>query len=153
MQTRNASNSGKALTVSARNIYHDTVIRALVADGWTITDDPLRLDYGGRNLWVDIGAERPSIAAEKNGEKIAVEVSSFVSRSAVRDLEEAVGQYAIYRAILEVNQPERQLYLAIPEGVYDIVLADQFGQLIIKRLQLRVLVFDDQQAKVLQWIS
>ena len=24
-----------------RNIYHDIVVRALAADGWTITDDPL----------------------------------------------------------------------------------------------------------------
>jgi hypothetical protein len=27
----------------ARNIYHDAVVQALTADGWTITDDPLRL--------------------------------------------------------------------------------------------------------------
>jgi hypothetical protein len=139
--------------LSAKNIYHDTVVRALSADGWTITHDPFRLSYGGRNLFVDLGAERMAIAAEKAGEKIAVEISSFVSPSPIRDLEQAVGQYDIYRAVLAVDHPERLLYLAVPGIVYDAVLADQFGQLIIKRLQLRVLIFDEQEEKVLQWIS
>lgn len=139
--------------MSAKNIYHDTVVRALSADGWTITHDPFRLSYGGRNLFVDLGAERMAIAAEKAGEKIAVEISSFVSPSPIRDLEQAVGQYDIYRAVLAVDHPERLLYLAVPGIVYDAVLADQFGQLIIKRLQLRVLIFDEQEEKVLQWIS
>lgn len=45
---------------------------ALVKDGWTITDDPLRLKYKAVNLSVDLGAER-TLAAEREGEKIAVE--------------------------------------------------------------------------------
>jgi len=61
----------------ARNIYHDNVVHALSADGWKITDDPLSLSYGGKDLYADLGAERSTIAAEKNGEKIAVEISSF----------------------------------------------------------------------------
>ena len=51
----------------AKNVYHDTVIQALTADGWTITDDPLRLSYGGRDLFVDLGTERLTLAAEKAG--------------------------------------------------------------------------------------
>jgi hypothetical protein len=31
-------------------------------DGWTITDDPLILSYGSRDLYVDLGAERDMIA-------------------------------------------------------------------------------------------
>ncbi len=27
----------------AKDIYHDVVKQALIKDGWTITDDPLRL--------------------------------------------------------------------------------------------------------------
>lgn len=34
--------------MSARNIYHDAVRDALIADGWTITDDPLRVLFAGR---------------------------------------------------------------------------------------------------------
>src|SRR5437868_11503029 len=66
--------------------YHDAVVDALKADGWTITDDPLTLTVGDRDLFVDLAAERPVIGAEKGSEKIAVEVQSFLNPSAVRNL-------------------------------------------------------------------
>ena len=53
----------------ARDFYHDAVVKALIADGWTITHDPLKISYGGEDLYVDLGAERMTIAAEKNGQK------------------------------------------------------------------------------------
>ena len=84
----------------AQDIYHDAVVRALTADGWMMTHDPLSLSYGGRDLYVDLGAERTTIAAECDGQKIAVEIKSFLESSPVRDLEEAVGQYQIYRTVL-----------------------------------------------------
>jgi XisH protein len=146
-------NGDAVLSMPAKNIYHDVVIRALTADGWTITDDPLRLSYGGRNLFVDLGAERLAIAAERNGQRIAVEIQSFLSRSPVRDLEEAVGQFEIYRAILEEQEPDRLLYLAVPRHIYEGVLDDTFGRLIVTRLGLRLLVFDDEQEKIVRWIS
>jgi len=85
----------------ARDIYHDAVIKALTADGWTITNDPLYLAYGGKELYVDIGAERVTIAAQRDNEKIAVEIKNFLSLSPVSDLQEAVGQYEIYRTVLK----------------------------------------------------
>jgi len=49
----------------ARNIYHDAVIAALQADGWSITHDPLSLKVGDRDLLVDLGAEKELIGAVK----------------------------------------------------------------------------------------
>jgi hypothetical protein len=66
----------------ARNIYHDCVRNALVNDGWVITHDPLRLRWGGKDLYVDLGAEQ-LLAAEKAGRRIAVEIKSFVGPSDV----------------------------------------------------------------------
>jgi len=123
----------------ARNIYHDAVVRALIAEGWTITHDPLTLSYGGKDLFVDLGAERVTLAAEKTGQRIAVEIQSFLSPSPVRDLQEAIGQYEIYRAILAETEPERLLFLAAPLRIYENLLSERFGQLIISRLQLRLL--------------
>jgi hypothetical protein len=137
----------------AKNIYHDAVVRALTADGWTITHDPLTISFGGKDLFVDLGAERQAIAAERGGRRIAVEVQSFLSPSPVRDLQEAVGQYGIYRVVLAESEPDRVLYLAVPRRVHAGVLTERFGQLIIERLQLRLLVFDDQQGRVVQWIG
>jgi hypothetical protein len=139
--------------VPAKNIYHDAVVNALKADGWTITDDPLKISYGGRGLFVDLGAERATIAAEKEGRKIAVEIQSFLSLSPVRDLQEAVGQYSVYRAVLAQDDPERGLYLAVPLRVQQDLLAGEFGQLIVTSLQLRVLVFDHKRERVVQWIG
>jgi hypothetical protein len=139
--------------MSAKNIYHGAVIRALVADGWTITDDPLKLEYGDRNLYVDLGAESSTVGAEKSGRKIAVEIQSFLGSSPLRDLEEAVGQYQVYQTVLSVTQPDRQLYLAAPRRTHETLLTEKFGQLIIARLGLRLLIFDDQSERVHLWIE
>jgi XisH protein len=139
--------------VPARNIYHETVVEALTADGWNVTDDPLRLSYGGRDLFVDLGAERMTLAAERAGEKIAVEVQSFLNASPVRDLQEAVGQYEIYRTVLEQTEPERRLYLAVPGVVFESLLAERFGQLVVTKLGIRLIVFDDEKKRIVQWIE
>src|SRR5947209_19658133 len=68
----------------ARNIHHAVVVRALTADGWTITHDPYPLSFGGKDLFVDLGAEETTLAAEKEGRRIAVEIQSFLGRSPVR---------------------------------------------------------------------
>ncbi len=137
----------------AKNIYHDGVVQALTADGWTITHDPLTVSFGGRDLFIDLGAERAALAAEKAGRKIAVEIQSFLSHSPVSDFEQAVGQYEIYRAILAETEPDRVPYLAVPRHVDEGLLSERFGQLIVARLQLRVLVFDGLRMRVVRWID
>ena len=54
-----------------RDLHHACVVHALEKEGWTITDDPFRLEYGRRNLYVDLGAE-DLLAAEKDRRRIAV---------------------------------------------------------------------------------
>jgi hypothetical protein len=137
----------------ARNIYHAAVVRALTTDGWTITHDPYPLSFGGKDLFVDLGAEETTLAAEKEGRRIAVEIQSFLGRSPVRSLEEAVGQYAIYRLLLAEMDPDRLLYMAVSVGTHRGVLADQFGQLVVSGLNLHLIVFDEQQERIVQWIG
>jgi hypothetical protein len=137
----------------ARNIHHDAVIQALQADGWTITHDPLLLPCGDRRLFIDLGAERVTIGAERGSEHIAVEISSFVADSPVRDLQEAIGQFVVYRALLSQADPGRSLFLAVSTRVYDSVLSEPLGQLVAADVRLRVLVFDPQQQQVVRWIN
>lgn len=134
-----------------RDIYHEIVVAALTADGWIITDDPLYLAYGGRDMYVDLGAERP-IGAEKAGQKIAVEIKSFVGASAVHDLAVAIGQYNLYRDLLAMTDPTRELYLAIPERTEQGLFSEQFGQMVLTRQQLQLLVFDEIGRRVVKWI-
>lgn len=134
-----------------RDIFHATVVKALIQDGWIITDDPLRLAYGGRNLYADLGAEQP-IGAEKGGRKIAVEIKSFIAESDVYDLELCIGQFRLYRAILAETEPNRSLYLAVPLYSYEGIFKEPIGQLALKEEQLQLLVFDHKEGTISRWI-
>jgi hypothetical protein len=60
----------------AKDLFHDIVKLALIAEGWEITHDPFPVDYGDVQMQIDLGAER-LLAAQRDSEKIAVEVKSF----------------------------------------------------------------------------
>lgn len=76
--------------------------------------DPYRIQYKDIDLYADLAAERP-IAAERGNEKIVVEIKSFVGRSLMTDFHNAVGQYTVYRSLLERTAPDYKLYLAIDD--------------------------------------
>ena len=78
---------------------------------------------------------------------------THLGSSPVRDLQEAVGRYDVYRTVLAETEPARVLYLAVPRRIRDSLLAEPFGQLIVSRLRLRLLVFDEQEQRVVQWIE
>jgi XisH protein len=101
----------------SKDTIHVPVRNALIKDGWTITADPYTIRYEEIKLFADLAAERP-LLAERSGQKIVVEIKSFISASFMHDLEEAVGQYVIYRNLLTVTAPEYDLYLAINERIY-----------------------------------
>jgi hypothetical protein len=135
-----------------RDRYHELVVTALVADGWGITHDPLTLSYGGRELYVDLGATNGTIGAERHGERIAVEIKSFLSPSVLADLEVAVGQHAIYRAVLAAIEPDRRLFLAVPRRIHEGVLSERLGQLVLQTQQLSLVVFDERTERIDRWI-
>ena len=137
----------------ARDYYHDIVKKALQKDGWTITHDPYRIRLARRkNLSVDLGAER-LIAAEKGLEKIAIEIKSFHSSSEMKDLEEAVGQFVLYEHLLTRYEPERKLYLAVPEDVRQSIFEEEAGQVLIEDKIIRLFSFNVNQAEVVVWIT
>lgn len=135
----------------AKDIYHNQVKNALIKDGWTITHDPLRLKWGSKDMYADLGAEK-LLVAQKAEKKIAVEIKTFVSISEVNALENALGQYLLYRSVIGRTEPERQLYLAIPNVAYVDVFEEPLGKLIIEDYQLNLLIFDVNLEEILQWI-
>ena len=134
------------------DLYHEPVKHALIKDGWTITDDPFIIEYKGLRLYADLGAEKP-IAAEKFGRKIVVEIKVFASPSPVTELERAVGQYGIYRTFLERVSPERELFLAIAQDVYEDFFLQPAVQDIVAAHEMRLLVFEPATEEVVQWTS
>jgi len=137
--------------VSSRDLYGEVVKKALVKDGWLITDDPLTLSYGGKDVFVDLGAER-TIAAEKNGEKIAVEIKSFLGKSDVRDLRDAIGQYMMYRKLLQVLAYERELFLAISTDTFESIFEPPFGRLFVEHEKVNLIIFDTNKEMIEKWI-
>lgn len=136
----------------AHDAHHDAIKQALIKDGWNITHDPFYIGYGGVDVYVDLGAERP-IAAEKAGQKIAVEIKSFVGRSVVRDMEQAVGQYVLYQGLLEETESERSLYLAVDDEVYKSVFQRVGFQMIIKKNKIRLLVAHIENEEIVRWVE
>jgi hypothetical protein len=82
--------------VPARDIYHNAVKAALITDGWSITHDPYRVEFAGKDAYVDLGAEREErdvvVAAQRGTTTIAVEIKTFTGLSVLADLQQAIGQ-------------------------------------------------------------
>ncbi len=134
----------------AKDIYHDIVCNALTKDGWTITDDPLILKIGKRSVFVDLGAEK-LIAAERDSEKIAVEIKSFLSPSPINDLENAWGQFFMYARTLQKRDPNRLLYLAVSRNTFEDLFQEEAGKLLLEEPGFRIVVFDVKSEEIVQW--
>ena len=134
----------------AKDIYHNIVCNALIKDGWTITDDPLILKIGKRSVFVDLGAEK-LIAAERDSEKIAVEIKSFLSPSPINDLENAWGQFFMYARTLQKRDPNRLLYLAVSRNTFEDLFQEEAGKLLLEEPGFRIVVFDAKSEEIVQW--
>ena len=134
----------------AHDRFHDAVRHALEKDGWTITHDPLHLRVGMVEYFIDLGAER-LLAAEKNGERIAVEIKSFLGKSALTEFHAAFGQYLEYLVALEERQPDRMLFLAVPKDIYESFFEQAFIRHLAARYALKLLVFDEEDEVILAW--
>jgi hypothetical protein len=137
--------------VPQRDIYHGAVKNALAKDGWTITHDPFTLPFGLHNLYVDLGAER-MVAAERAGERIAVEIKSFVGASEVFDLEQALGQYLVYRSLLQRKEPDRGMILAVPVEAFASIFSTELGRAVREDYTPAILVFDPELEVIRQWL-
>jgi hypothetical protein len=135
----------------ARDLYHDAVKNALVKDGWTITHDPFKLPVGIRDSFVDLGAQK-LLAAEKGTRKIAVEIKSFLSPSLLQDLERALGQFTLYRAFLSRVDPDRALYLALPEATMEGIYADKIADVLFDDKLVETVTFDPDEEVIVRWI-
>ncbi|MEY3827832.1 MAG: hypothetical protein RLZZ148_2653 [Cyanobacteriota bacterium] len=136
----------------ARDKFHDLVKMGLENEGWMITDDPYKIKFARIKFQVDLAAER-IIAAEKDNEKIAVEIKSFLNPSTVTDFYGALGQFLSYRLVLKQVEAERTLYLAVPLDTYEDFFTSEFVQLTINEYQLNLIIYNSVQGGLVQWIS
>ncbi|RCJ14917.1 fatty-acid oxidation protein subunit alpha [Nostoc sp. ATCC 43529] len=138
--------------MAAKDLFHEVVRRALEKEQWVITDDPLKVEVGGAKFEIDLGAERV-LAAERAGEKIAVEIKTFLGDSPITEYHAALGQFLNYRLALELSEPDRTLHLAIPITFHQAFFQREFAQLSVERYQIKRLIYDPVQEIIVQWIS
>ncbi len=138
----------------AKDIYHNLVKAALIADGWTITHDPLRIFQEEEKdpVEIDLGAEK-IIAAEKENRRIAVEVKSFLNPSLIYDFHQALGQYINYRLAMELENEARVLYLAVSSDVFKDFQEKKLIRASLATNDVKLLLFDEETENIAQWIE
>jgi hypothetical protein len=132
--------------------YHEAVRNALIKDSWTITDDPLKIEFEDTRLWADIGAEK-TFAAEKENQRIAVEVKVFGGISTFSELQKAAGQYQMYVVFLAELDPQREVFLAVAKEIYDDFFQRPSVKFFVNKINIKLLVFDNEKEEVVQWIK
>lgn len=119
----------------AKDRFHAQVKAALIKDLWSITHDPFSIQI----IQIDLSAEN-TIAAQREREKIAVEIKSFTADSDISEFHAALGQYLNYVQALEDKEPDRILYLAVPIETYSDFFQLPFIQKSLKRHAINLLI-------------
>ncbi len=136
--------------MAAKDLFHDAVRKSLLKEQWVITDDPLKIKIEGVKFEIDLAAERV-FAAEKEGQKIAVEIKSFLNNSVLTDFHAALGQFLNYRLALQITESNRVLYLAVPFDTFDSFFQEVFVQQAVNLYQLKLIVYDPNQEVIIAW--
>jgi hypothetical protein len=130
---------------------HDQVIRALQKEGWNINRQQVKLPFDERRLYIDLKASRGL-----NGRRqtiLLVEVKCFPDeKTFLADLYTAIGQYILYRTILDSNGVSFPLYLSIPQSVF----VTQFNQIIrdaCRQHQIKLVIINLDSEEVMEWIA
>jgi hypothetical protein len=136
--------------MAAKDKFHLAARHALEKDGWTITHDPYVLNFLGKRQEADLGAEK-AIAAEKDNQKILVEIKSFLSESPFSDYYEALGQYLSYQLGLNNIDPSREIWLAITIVTYKRLQV--YGPIMagFAEFKVNLLIFDPETEIIKLW--
>jgi uncharacterized phage infection (PIP) family protein YhgE len=136
--------------MAAKDLFHDAVKQALLKEEWMITADPLKIRIERVKFEIDLAAEKV-LAADKAGRKIAVEVKSFLNSSVITDFHLALGQFLNYRLALQIIEPDRILYLAVPVDTFESFFQERFIQEAVKLYQVKLVSYDPVQEVIVEW--
>ena len=135
-----------------KDSIHTPVKNALIKDGWTVTDDPFRIVYEDTDVYADL-----RVVKTENGTTIqralVIEIKGFSGESPVHNLENALGQYELYRIYLEQVAPDDKVYLAIDLAVYRKQFSRPGFALVVRAKNLPLLVVDTKREEIVQWIN
>ena len=128
---------------------HLQIVRALEKEGWSISLDQflIRIDRSHR-VYIDIEAHHFDSTSI-----MVVEIKCFQDiESETTDLYTAIGQYLIYRNLLERNAIAIPLYLAIPLEAYSGVF-NRMAFPMITQNHVKMIVVDLEREVIDQWLN
>jgi hypothetical protein len=116
---------------------------------------PIGSNNGGKDAYIDLGAERAAtdalLGAERGATRIAIEIKTFTGPSVLADLQQALGQYVLYRSWMRHIEPERLLYLAVDTETALSVFDAAFGRIVADEAHIQLLVVDMLTERIVAW--
>lgn len=58
----------------------------------------------------------------------------------------------MYEEVLQAVEPDRRLFLAVPEAAMTTIFAERIGQLVLRNRIRRVFSFSPDTEEIIQWI-
>ncbi|MCK5898359.1 MAG: hypothetical protein KAG06_04740 [Methylococcales bacterium] len=83
---------------------------------------------------------------------MAVEIKSFLQNSTLTEFYQALGQFLSYKQALKIEEPDRELYLAVPTSIYNGFFQQLVVQKITQTYQLKILVYNPKTEELDRWI-
>jgi len=91
------------------------------------------------------------LGAERDATRIAIEIKTFTGPSVLADLQQALGQYMLYRSWMSRVEPERLLYLAVDTETATAVFDAAFGQIVADEAHIHLIVIDMVTERIVAW--
>lgn len=106
----------------------------------------------GRGYKIDLAAKK-FFAAEKDNKKIAVEIKSFLASSLAYEFHSVLGQYLNYLTFMEIQEPDRILFLAVLLNIFQDFFQQPATQLVILKYKINIVVFSSQNSSIVEWLE
>jgi hypothetical protein len=125
------------------------VIHALEKDGWNVQQSPFHLADERRSIFVDALMIKGSNGARQ--QLLLTEIKCFSQMNSItHDLYGAIGQYLIYRALLQKTQNSIPLYLVVPLFAYEKIFDDAVMR-VISETAINLIVVNLDMEEIVQW--
>jgi hypothetical protein len=82
-----------------------------------------------------------------------LKLRALLGDRALYDFHGALGQYMVYRNLIQLTEPEYKLYLAIDDLVYKNFFQRKSIPLITNENKLLLIVVEMEKEEILQWID
>lgn len=135
----------------AQDQHHAIVVRSLTKTGWVVLREQFTVAIGDvevRRMYIDL-----QVQSRTSQKIVLMEIKAFEA-SPVHRFMELVGQYTVYRAVLDHLDINMPLYVAIPERDYQIILQHILGQKVIGALKAPIpfVTYDPDTEEIIRWI-